>query len=91
MAWYDNPDVCKFSVGMLCVVVLLWFITSCVDIANFDESRKQTDDGLNTSGWSTTISMFALSLIAVFVILGAGVFFTVKASSATAVAAAAAV
>jgi hypothetical protein len=80
MGVFDDPTVGKLTFGALCVVVLLWLITACVDAVNFEEDLKYTTDDphVATTGWSTTVFMTATSSIAMACIIIGVVFFACK-------------
>ena len=63
MAIFKNELFSKGLLIALCIVVLLWFITACVDMVDFDETKKKDTQGSDTSDWQTTKGMFGTSLV----------------------------
>lgn len=78
MGVWDDPMVSKFMFGLLCAVCILWLITACVDVVNFEESNKTDSSGAVTSAWSTSQAMLAMSSIATLVVLGLVAWFIYK-------------
>ena len=61
-ALQGTPD--KVLAGVTVFAVTMWFLTSCVDAVNFDETNKQGVQGGVSTAWAMTISMLVLSTLA---------------------------
>jgi hypothetical protein len=80
MGYFDSPLTAKITFGALCLVVLLWLITACVDIVNFPEDHKtvalagSVTGNVATSSWNTTVAMTVMSSVSTLALLiGVGV------------------
>ena len=96
MGYFDNALISKINFGILCFALIMWLITACVDVVNFEESNKTmlNADGTtsNTSAWSTSIAMISMSSIIMFlflIALGVGIYLKTQTGGVAAVAAAA--
>ena len=92
MGYFDNALISKVNFGLLCFALLMWLITSCVDVINFEEDNKTDDAGNSTSAWSTSVAMLSMSSILMFlflIALGVGIYIKSQTGGLEAAAAAA--